>query len=95
MRKSTIRLNVKALEKEMKKREIKSDAQLAAMIGVSQTQIWRAKLPVEDERHNSPGSSFIAGVMQAFGGPFEKFFFLDKVLRGRNTKHTSRNKSSA
>ncbi|TQK41924.1 hypothetical protein FB479_11625 [Brevibacillus sp. AG162] len=83
MKKVTVRLNVKALEKEQEKLRV-NDTQLAAMIGVSVTQIWRAKLPVEDHRHNSPGPTFIAGVINAFGGPFEKYFFLQKVLRGRN-----------
>lgn len=80
----TVRLNVKALEEEQATMKV-NDTQLAAMIGVSVTQIWRVKLPVEDPRHNSPGPAFIAGVINAFGGPFEKYFFLQKVLRGRNT----------
>lgn len=85
MSKVTVRLNVEALEQEQKDRGIESDTQLAATIGVSVTQLWRAKLPVDDPRHNSPGPAFIAGVISAFGGPFEKFFFLEKVVRGRNT----------
>jgi hypothetical protein len=83
--KVTVRLNVEALEREQQKRGIANDTQLAAKIGVSVTQLWRAKLPVDDPRHNSPGPTFIAGVINAFGGPFEKFFFLEKVVRGRNT----------
>lgn len=89
MKKSTVRLNVKALEKEKEKHEILSDTELAAMIGVSTTQIWRATLPVADPRHNSPGPIFIAGVLKAFGGPFEKYFFLDEVIRGRIKKVSS------
>jgi hypothetical protein len=84
--KATVRLNVDALEEEQKKRNITSDTELAATIGVSVTQVWRAKLPVTDPRHNSPGPAFIAGVINAFGGPFEKFFFLDEVVRTRNNK---------
>ncbi|MBU8908551.1 hypothetical protein [Desertibacillus haloalkaliphilus] len=84
--KSTVRLNVTALEEEKEKRKINSDTELAALIGVSVTQVWRAKLPVNDPRHNSPGPSFIAGVLNAFNSPFEKFFFLDKVMRGRNNR---------
>lgn len=84
MSKFTVRLNVKELEKAQKRHGFMSDTELAAAIGVSVTQIWRAKLPVEDHRHNSPGSSFIAGVLKAFGEPFEKYFFLDEVVRGRN-----------
>lgn len=64
--------------------EISNDTELAAKIGVSVTQVWRAKLPVDDPRYNSPGQAFIAGVLGAFGGPFEKFFFLDEVIRGRS-----------
>lgn len=88
MSKVTIRLNVKALGKEMEMRNIDSDTQLAALIGISVTQIWRAKLPVDDPRHNSPGPQFIAGVISAFGGPFEKFFFLGKMLRRRSKDRT-------
>jgi hypothetical protein len=82
--KAVIRLNTSALEEEQRKHNISSDTELAARIGVSVTQIWRAKLSVEDPRHNSPGSVFIAGVIGAFGGPFEKYFFLEKVVRERN-----------
>lgn len=81
---NTVRLNVSALEEAQKAEGIENDTQLAAKIGVSVTQVWRAKLPVEDPRHNSPGPAFIAGVIQAFGGPFERFFFLSKVVRERN-----------
>jgi hypothetical protein len=87
MNKVIVRLNVKALEQEQVNLDVISDTQLAAIIGVSVTQLWRAKLPVEDPRHNSPGPSFIAGVISAFGGPFEKFFFLDKVVRSRNVSN--------
>lgn len=82
--KATIRLNTSVLEEEQRKHNISSDTELAARIGVSVTQIWRAKLSVDDPRHNSPGSVFIAGVISAFGGPFEKYFFLEKVMRERN-----------
>lgn len=80
----TIGLKVDELKRVQEQNGLDSDAQLAAKIGVSVTQIWRAKLPVDDPRHNSPGPSFIAGVIGAFGGPFEKYFFLTKVVRGRN-----------
>ncbi|MFD0682412.1 MULTISPECIES: hypothetical protein [unclassified Paenibacillus] len=82
--KTTVRLNVQALEKEQCNFDLASDTQLAATIGISVTQLWRAKLPIEDPRHNSPGPTFIAGVINAFGGPFEKYFFLDKIVRPRN-----------
>lgn len=79
--KQTVRLNIKALENAQNKLNINSDSELAAKIGVSITQIWRAKLPVDDPRHNSPGPQFIAGVLKAFNGRFEDFFFLDKLVR--------------
>jgi hypothetical protein len=82
--KPTIRLNTKALEEARIKHNLTSDTELAAKIGVSLTQLWRTKLAIEDPRHNSPGPFFIAGVIAAFGGPFEKYFFLDKVVRERN-----------
>lgn len=82
--KQTVRLNIKALEKAQLEHDLNSDTELAAKIGVSVTQIWRSKLPIEDPRHNSPGPTFIAGVLTAFGGTFEKYFFLDKVVRKRN-----------
>ncbi|MFE4524727.1 hypothetical protein ACFRCQ_21905 [Cytobacillus firmus] len=82
--KQTVRLNIEALEKAQKKHGISSDTELAAKLGVSVTQIWRAKLPIDDPRHNSPGPQFIAGVLKAFQGKFEEYFFLGKVVRARN-----------
>ena len=84
MQRPVIRLNVKEFMKAAIDHDIETDAELAAAIGVSTTQIWRAKLPVNDPRYNAPGASFIAGVLTAFGGPFEKFFFLDKPIRARS-----------
>lgn len=83
MKKYVIRLNTKEFMKAAIDHDISNDTELAAAIGVSVTQIWRAKLPVEDPRHNTPGTAFIAGVLAAFKGPFEKFFFLDEMIRGR------------
>ena len=60
-------------------RNISTDSDLARIIGVSVTQVWRAKLPPSDKRHNTPGVHFIAGVMTAFNAPFEKFFYLDEA----------------
>ena len=73
-----VRLNVKEFMKAQIDSEISSDKEVAARIGVSVTQIWRAKLPATDERHNAPGGTFIAGTLLLFGGPFERFFFLDQ-----------------
>lgn len=81
--KRTIRLNVKELMKAAIDKDLDTDTKIAAAIGVSNVQIWRAKLPVSDPRHNSPGVDFIAGVMSYFGGPFERFFFLEEVIRER------------
>lgn len=77
MSKPIIRLNTQEFMKAANENNLNNDTQLAAKIGVSVTQVWRAKLPIDDSRHNAPGTSFIAGVLTAFGGPFEKFFFLD------------------
>ncbi|MBS4188671.1 hypothetical protein KHA94_00355 [Bacillus sp. FJAT-49705] len=86
MKRYVIRLNTKEFMKAAIDHEIANDTELAATIGVSVTQIWRAKLPVDDHRHNTPGPAFIAGVLAAFKGPFEKFFFLDEVIRERINK---------
>ena len=58
-------------------KDIPTDAALADQIGVSPSQVWRAKLPIDDERHNSPGAQFIAGVLGCFGSNFEQFFFVE------------------
>lgn len=84
MRKPAIRLNSDALMKAAMEHGLENNTQIAAALGVSVTQVWRAMLPVSDPRHNSPGTAFIAGVLTVFGGPFEKFFFVDKALRNRN-----------
>ncbi|MHB1681209.1 MAG: hypothetical protein ACYCYO_00075 [Bacilli bacterium] len=76
MSRLTIQLNVEALKQAKKDKNLETDTQLAAVIGVSLTQLWRVKLPTTDPRHNAPGSSFIAGVILAFG-PFESFFSLE------------------
>lgn len=79
MAKKLIRLKVKELMKAQIDSDIATDAALAKEIGVSPSQVWRAKLPVTDERYNAPGVQFIAGVLGAFGGPFEKFFYIEDV----------------
>jgi hypothetical protein len=77
-KKPVIRLNTKELLKAAIDHDIKSDMQLAALLGVSATQIWRAKLKTDHPQYNAPGPSFIAGVLSAFGGTFEQFFFLEQ-----------------
>lgn len=76
--KKIIRLKVKELRKAQIDMEIPNNATLAEMMGVSSTQIWRVKLAPEDVRYNAPGIHFIAGVIDVFGGPFERFFYLDE-----------------
>lgn len=76
MAKKVIRLNVSELMKAASEKNFQSDTEIAAAIGVSVTQLWRAKLPIHDERNSPPGTAFIAGVLNVFGGPFERFFFL-------------------
>ncbi len=82
--KYTVRLKVDELMKAANDKNLMTDTELAAAIGVSTTQIWRAKLPINHPKHNSPGTAFIAGVLAVFGGSFDRFFFLDEVIRGRS-----------
>lgn len=79
MTKKVIRLKVKELMKAQIDANISTDSALAKVIGVSVSQIWRVKLPVTDTRYNAPGSQFIAGVIGAFQGRFEDFFYVDEV----------------
>ncbi|MBP1990217.1 hypothetical protein [Paenibacillus eucommiae] len=74
-----IRLKVRNLTKAQIDRDIPTDAALAEVIGVSPSQVWRVKLPCSDARHNSPGVQFIAGVLGAFEGLFEDYFYLEDV----------------
>lgn len=83
--KAKIRLNIDALEAERKKRGWVSNEEFSKVVGCSTTQLWRLTRPVDHESYNAPGADFIAGAMSAFDAPFEKFFFLDKPLRTRNT----------
>lgn len=77
MVKKIVRLKTKELMKAQIDLSIASDSDLASKIGVSTTQVWRVKLSPKDTRYNTPGNQFIAGVMSTFGGPFERFFYLD------------------
>lgn len=78
--KVALRLNEKELRIAAIEHNLKTDKQIAEAIGVSTTQLWKATLPFDDSRHNSPGPVFIAGVLRAFGEPFERFFFLQEKL---------------
>ncbi|MFH0067525.1 hypothetical protein, partial [Peribacillus sp. NPDC056705] len=76
--KISIRLNKKELRKAAFDSELETRAQIAEHIGVSVTQLYRACLSPDHPNYNSPGPTFIAGVLKAFGEPFERFFFLDE-----------------
>jgi hypothetical protein len=63
------------LQHEMKM----TDQEFAEYVGVSRSQLWRAKLPPTDKRF-SLGQDFIAKVLAAFPSHvFEDIFFLDRV----------------
>lgn len=56
-----------------------TDQGFAKFLGVSRSQLWRAKLPPNDKRF-SLGQDFIAKVLSAFPEhTFEDIFFLDQV----------------
>lgn len=59
--------------------DIATDKELAELMNVNASQLWRCKLPINDERHNAPGNQFIAGVMKVFGGNFNDYFFIEEV----------------
>lgn len=79
MKRTVVRLKVKELMTAQIDKDITSDAKLAELMNINVTQIWRAKLPVHDERHNAPGNYFIAGVLSVFDASFEQFFYLEEV----------------
>lgn len=79
MKKFVVRLKVKELMKAQSNLNIPTDKELAERMNINVTQIWRTKLPVTDERHNSPGNQFIAGVMKVFGGNFADYFYIEEV----------------
>ncbi|MFD1335763.1 hypothetical protein ACFQ4N_09405 [Oceanobacillus iheyensis] len=75
--KKQIKLNTKEFMKAAIDHDLSNDTQIAAKLGISVSQLWRVKLPDSHPQHNGPGTNFIVGVLTNFGGPFEKFFFLD------------------
>ncbi|MEK5171792.1 hypothetical protein NST63_00860 [Heyndrickxia sp. FSL W8-0496] len=85
MNKKTVRLKVKELMKAQIDHDIKSDAELAEKMGISPSQVWRAKLQKHDKRYNTPGNQFIAGVLSVFNCPFEKFFYIEKEQEEERT----------
>lgn len=85
--KVAIRLNENELRKAAIDHNLETNAQIAHAIGVSPSQLWRATLEPADPRYNAPGQSFIAGVLKAFGEPFERFFFLaEKVASSKQNE---------
>lgn len=78
MKKYVIRLRVKEMMKSQIDLDITTDKELAEMMNVNVTQIWRCKLPPNDPRHNTPGNQFIAGVMKVFGGKFDDYFYIEE-----------------
>lgn len=56
-----------------------TDQQFAEFIGISRSQLWRAKMPASDKRF-SLGNDFVAAVLNALEGKkFEELFFLGDV----------------
>jgi hypothetical protein len=67
------------LEKLQKELNMK-DKQFCEHIGVSRSQLWRAKMSPDDRRF-SLGQDFIAKILNAFSElMFEEVFFLDEVF---------------
>lgn len=86
MKKYVVRLKVKELMKAQIDKDIATDKELADLLNVNVTQVWRNKLPITDERYNTPGNQFIAGVMEVFGGKFDDYFYIEEVDDPRKTK---------
>ena len=78
LKKAALRLNKIELKKAALDKQLETNEQIAEAIGVSVSQLWRATLPSNHASYNAPGQSFIAGVLKAFGEPFERFFFLEE-----------------
>lgn len=71
----TVKLNVGQLDEAIKSRGW-TNREAAKKIGISQVQLWRAKLPDDDPRHNDPGNEFISGAIRALGKNFEDLFIV-------------------
>ncbi|OEH86763.1 hypothetical protein BHU72_00365 [Desulfuribacillus stibiiarsenatis] len=76
-----VRLNVEAFDRRIREIGFVDNQEVARVMGISTTQIWRAKLPINDSRYNSPGNCFIAGVIYTLGGPFENFFYIEENMK--------------
>jgi hypothetical protein len=76
------------LESLQKELDMK-DQEFADYIGVSRSQLWRAKMPPNDKRF-SLGQDFIAKVLNSFPTyTFEQLFFLDEVSHVCDNKDPS------
>lgn len=84
--KAAIRLNENELRKAAIDHNLDTNAQIAEAIGISVSQLWRSTLETDDPRYNAPGQTFIAGVLKAFGEPFERFFFLGNFVTSTQQK---------
>ncbi|MGX4583334.1 hypothetical protein [Paenibacillus chitinolyticus] len=79
MQKYVVRLKVKEFLEAQDRKNIATEKELASKMKIAPSQLWRAKLPVEDENYNSPGNQFIAGVLKVFGGNFQDYFYIDEI----------------
>jgi hypothetical protein len=55
-----------------------TDQDFSEHLGVSRSQLWRAKLPPDDKRF-SLGQDFIAKTLTKLKMPFDEVFFLDSM----------------
>lgn len=80
-KKAAIRLNKKELKKAAIDLNLETDAQIAEAIGVSKWMLSRVFNEIQP-----PSSAFIAGVLRAFGEPFDRFFFSDESVVNATTR---------
>ena len=73
---AAVRLNETELRKAALDKGLKKNKEIAEVIGVSVYQLRRAMLDPDNAEYSAPGEKMIAGVLKAFGEPFERFFFL-------------------
>lgn len=83
---TAIRLNKNELKKAALDLNLETHAEIAKAIGVSVSQLNRVMNDPDHPNYNAPGPSFIAGVLKAFGEPFERFFFLTDIESMTNNK---------
>ena len=76
LKRAAVRLNEKELRKAALDLDLKTNKEIAEAIGVSVYQLRRAMKDPTELGYTAPGEKMIAGVLAAFGEPFERFFFL-------------------